>query len=413
MHLNMCPFERSRRDGPLLQCVILSFYAVRVTEIDKMQRATLVPLKDGAVPLKKKVPYDQLQPYMTSELHDVTGPPCNNTPPPCDSSAPPCDNIPPPCDNIPPPCDNAPPPCDNTLPPCDNTLPPCDYIPPPCENIPPPCDNIPPPCDNNAPFSNNNITNKKRAGKKQNKVLHCHANANPAKLVSTILKTNYWLTDEHMDHAQWLISKQFPDVKGFHSVLAFAGKSPKVEKGLTDFVQILNIRGDHWVVVTNIGCEENKIKVYDTLYRNMPKGDKDKLAALLNTSLPNMVIEWPSLQIQEGDSDCGLFAAAIAISLSSGIDPGQQAYDQNVMRVHLAMCFQCEEIAAFPSSHVKCEKSERAEATVDLFCHCRMPYREGEFMIECATCLDWFHRSCDKVPRTVNVKTLFNCMNCK
>ena len=138
MYLNMCPFERSRRDGPLLECVILSFYAVRVTEIDKTQRATLVPLKDGAVPLKKKVPYDQLQPYMTSKLHDVTGPPCNNTPPPCD-------NIPPPCENIPPPCDNT----------------------------PPPCENIPPPCDNNAPFANNNITNKKRAGKKQNKVLHC------------------------------------------------------------------------------------------------------------------------------------------------------------------------------------------------------------------------------------------------
>ena len=30
---------------------------------------TLVPLKDNAIPLKNKVPYDQLQPYITSELH--------------------------------------------------------------------------------------------------------------------------------------------------------------------------------------------------------------------------------------------------------------------------------------------------------------------------------------------------------
>jgi hypothetical protein len=44
--------------------------------------------------------------------------------------------------------------------------------------------------------------------------LHCAANANPEKLVSTILKNNYWLTDEHMDHGQWLISKQFPKMKG-------------------------------------------------------------------------------------------------------------------------------------------------------------------------------------------------------
>lgn len=149
-----------------------------------------------------------------------------------------------------------------------------------------------------------------------------------------------------MDHAQWLISKQFPNVKGFHSVLAFEGKSPKVEKGLKDFVQILNIGGNHWVVVTNIGSEENKIKVYDTLYWSMPKTDTIKLAALPNTSLPNMVIEWPALQIQEGDSDCGLFAIAVEISLCHGVDPSKQAYDQSVMRVNLAMCIQCEEFAS-------------------------------------------------------------------
>ena len=36
-----------------------------------MQRATLAPFKDDAAPLKKKVPYHQLRPYKTSELHDM------------------------------------------------------------------------------------------------------------------------------------------------------------------------------------------------------------------------------------------------------------------------------------------------------------------------------------------------------
>ena len=243
--------------------------------------------------------------------------------------------------------------------------------------------------------------------------LHCAANANPEKLVSTILKNNYWLTDEHMDHGQWLISKQFPKMKGFHSVLAFEGKTPKVEKGLKDFVQIVNIGGNHWVTVTNIGCEENRIKVYDTLYRSMSNTDKIKLAALLNTSLESMVIEWPSLQIQEGDSDCGLFAMAIALALCNGQDPCQQAYDQSAMRVHFASCFHCEEIAVFQLSKVKCKRSKSVEVTEELFCHCRMPYKEGDFMIECSNCLQWFHRSCDKVPRTVGEQTNFHCMNCK
>ena len=42
----------------------------RVTEIHKNQRATLTPLNDGAVHLKTKVPYDQLQWHMRSELHN-------------------------------------------------------------------------------------------------------------------------------------------------------------------------------------------------------------------------------------------------------------------------------------------------------------------------------------------------------
>ena len=97
-------------------------------------------------------------------------------------------------------------------------------------------------------------------------VLHCAANANPDKLAATMMQQNYWLTDEHIDHAQWLFSRQFPTVKGFHSVLAFESQPPKVVKGLKGFVQIINAGGSHWVTVTNIGCEENKIKVYDSLY---------------------------------------------------------------------------------------------------------------------------------------------------
>lgn len=145
----------------------------------------------------------------------------------------------------------------------------------------------------------------------------------------------------------------------------------------------------------------------------MSNTDKFKLAALLNTSLESMVIESPSFQIQEGDSDCGLFAMAIALALCNGQDPCQQSYDQNVMRVHLSSCFQCEEIATFPMSKVKCKRTKSIEETEGLFCHCRMPYKEGIFMIECSNCLQWFHRSCKKVPRIVGEQAHFHCMNCK
>ena len=371
------------------------------------------------MPLKKKVPYDQLRPYVTSELHDLntddTTSPTDDTTPPCDDTTPPTHDTTPPTHDTTPPTHDTTPPTDDTTTPTDDTTPPCDNITPPTHDTTPPTDDTTPPCDDTTPPTHNTTpptnrdkahnrdaskrtdknnsksrgtnktttsrnTKKSQNGRKKNReVLHCAANANPEKLALTMMQQNNWLTDEHIDHVQWLISRQFPAVKGFHSVLAFESKPPKVEKGLKGFVQILNAGGSHWVVVTNIGCEENKIKVYDSLYRELSANDKMILAALLNTTFPNMIIEWPRMQRQEGLSDCALFATAVAISLCSGHDPSEQTYDQSVMREHLAMCFMCEELALFPltQSQSNCAFNGRLEETEELFCHCRMPYTEG------------------------------------
>ena len=281
------------------------------------------------MPLKKKVPYDQLRPYVTSELHNIKSHTKNTTPS---------------YEDIPL-FDNAVPQCADTTPLPDDTIPSADIV----YN-----GNTFKDIDKNAEV-NNTTTGKihakrsqKVANKQNSEVLRCSANSNPGKLALSMLQKDYWLTDEHIDHVQWLISRQFPAVKGFHSVLAFESKPPKVETGLKGFVQILIAGGSHWVTVTNIGCNKNKIKVYDSLYQGLSASDKSRLAALLNTTLPNLVIEWPRMQKQEGTSDCGLFATAVAIDLCSGHDPSEQTYDQSVMREHLAMCFMCSELAVFP-----------------------------------------------------------------
>ena len=112
---------------------------------------------------------------------------------------------------------------------------------------------------------------KKRKNKAISKkvIFHSNADPNPNKLVSTILQADKWLTDEHMDHGKWLISQKYPQAKGLHSVLAFQSKQPKVDSGLQDFVQVLHLSGNHWVAATNIGCESNRVKVYDSLYREL------------------------------------------------------------------------------------------------------------------------------------------------
>ena len=199
------------------------------------------------MPLKKKVAYDQLQPYVTSELHNIKSH-TNNTTPSYEHT---------------PPFDNAAPQCPNTKPSPDDTIPSAGMV----HN-----GNAFKGIDENAEV-NNATTGKihtkrsqKVANKQNSEELRCSANSNPGKLALVMLQKDYWLSDEHIDHVQWLISRQFPAVKGFHSVLAFESKPPKVEKGLKGFVQIVNAGGSHWVTVTNIGCNENKIKVYDSLY---------------------------------------------------------------------------------------------------------------------------------------------------
>ena len=99
-------------------------------QIDKAQRVTLIPVKEGPLPLKTKVPYDQLLPYTVSDLHDRTTEPLNvdpvftletNPASPCDTnSAPPGDT------NPASPCDT------NSVPPGDtNPAPQCDSNPAP------------------------------------------------------------------------------------------------------------------------------------------------------------------------------------------------------------------------------------------------------------------------------------------
>ena len=133
-----------------------------------------------------------------------------------------------------------------------------------------------------------------------------------------ILDNGFWLTDEHVDHGQWLLSKKFPEGKGLHSVLAFEGEKSKVKKGLKDFVQVINVGAEHWANVSNIGCEENAVKVYDYLFMEQNKKRQkfdSSLASLLDTSPPNMIIHYPPMQKQEGCDDCGVFALAVAFLL--------------------------------------------------------------------------------------------------
>ena len=269
---------------------------------------------------------------MTRRCDTNSVPPGNTNPAaPCDTnSVPPGDTNPEaPCDtnSVPPGDTNPAPQCDsNPAPPGDtNSVPPRDSDTDPalrCDanqslrsdiNPEPPFEACPaaPSYGHQAssldtkkqPPLDTNLTQplKKRKNKAISKkvIFHSRADPNPNKLVSTILQADKWLTDKHMDHGQWLISQNYPQAKGLHSVLAFQSKQPKADSGLQDFVQVLHLSGNHWVAATNIECESNRVEVYDSLYRELSNEHKEHLytflAAMLQTSERNMIIEWPSM----------------------------------------------------------------------------------------------------------------------
>ena len=131
--------------------------------------------------------------------------------------------------------------------------------------------------------------------------------------------------------------------------LAFA-----VQRG--DFVQILNVANSHWITVSNIGFPAGHVQVFDSL----PSGDvsectKEQIAVLLCTKERQITLDYPAVQIQEGRSDCGVFAVAFATSLCTGDSPAIITYHQPSLRRHLMKCL---EKQITPCSGVK-KKSTR------------------------------------------------------
>ena len=234
-----------------------------------------------------------------------------------------------------------------------------------------------------------------------------------------VIESGEWLTDEHIDNAQAILAANFPYIGGLQATWVFISEEcQSLGTPKEDFVQIVNVAGNHWVTLSNIGCPKDTVMLYDSLYNDLDPISKEKLkkqiAYMLMPTSEHVTIQWADVQKQTGTSDCGLFAIAAATSLCYGISPQDCNWEQEKMRDHLCKCFQQKDMALFPQLPIvrKHKKYIRVEKT-KVFCHCRQPYKPGVVMIACDLCQDWFHRGCERVPKRVNKNTSFICKNCK
>ena len=164
----------------------------------------------------------------------------------------------------------------------------------------------------------------------------------------TIISSGEWLDDLIICAAQSLLQHQYPHIGGFQNTLLaeMLAMIPPTQ----EFIQIINVYGDHWITIFNMGCtDSSSIKVFNSLGGRLPGSKKKVVADLLQCKRKTITIQYENVQKQLGSSDCGCFALAYATSLCCGIEPSKELYDQKAMRLHLLQAISNQKLTPFPT----------------------------------------------------------------
>ena len=212
-----------------------------------------------------------------------------------------------------------------------------------------------------------------------------------------ILSTNSWLNDKLIDLGQAMLQTKYPHINGLQSVI-LAEKFALIPQP-DEFVQILNQNGNHWILVSSIGCASATVKVYDSLHGTLSSATKCLVADMLQSKSSEITIQYVDVQWQSNTYDCGLFALANATMLCNGTDPTSVSLDQAKMRKHFLACIESGDLKPFPiRGKRRRTRSPRVEK-VGVFCICRL-IDDGSQMIQCHSCEEWYHTKCVRVAKT-------------
>lgn len=144
-----------------------------------------------------------------------------------------------------------------------------------------------------------------------------------------ILLKGRQLNDRHMNAVQRLLKTHHPTLKGLCStLLAASQKLPP--RGLHAFF----VRGNHWIVLSTLGCRPGEVNVYDSLYTSQDPGTLSAISGSLEVFRPAIIVNIMDIEKQKGGDDCGLFAVAVLTALANGIDSNEIMFDQEEMRCH-------------------------------------------------------------------------------
>ena len=215
-----------------------------------------------------------------------------------------------------------------------------------------------------------------------------------------------WLTDKHINAANFLLKKQFQTQNGLEDPLVLSEKLICTSLS-ANFVQIITA---------------GVVDVYDSMPRMSynRKILQKLLAALAKKIHRELEIRFIDVQHQVDSNDCSLFAIAFAQVLCCKINPHLTSHSQIDMREHLAQCFEEGEMVPFPAA----QKSRRLKRhrmvkleRLHVYCTCRLPWftKDDIFgdMVQCKSCKEWFHQMCEEIDNSVFLeRNKWICKSC-
>ena len=145
-----------------------------------------------------------------------------------------------------------------------------------------------------------------------------------------ILSRDGWPSDTVIKAAQLLILHKFPHIAGLQDPAVHNSLSFQILRG--EFVQIISVGGCHWCTVSNIGCDDGVVNVYDSMYSSASSGMIKLIASLMFSPAEQLVVRMMDVGRQLNGSDCGVLAIALAYDICSGNDPCKIKYDHRSIR---------------------------------------------------------------------------------
>ena len=179
-----------------------------------------------------------------------------------------------------------------------------------------------------------------------------------------------------IEAAQLLILQEFPNIAGLQDPAVHNTLSFQVLR--REFVQIISVGGCHWCTVSNVGCDDGVVNVYDSMYSSASSGTVKLITSLVFSPTEQLAVRMMDVGRQSNGSDCGVLAIAFVYDICSGNDPCKIKYDHKSTRQHLADYLEKCRLSRFPVVGEHRTVGVRHTQSVDLRCSCRLHDEKGE-----------------------------------